>query len=93
MDSRYTALCTVTKGLGSKALVGQLLICTFSVGDYGCVSIRRPHFMANYITMEHKGCPISKAPPNAASFSLFLEDAQLLAFAFSDIPLFFARPK
>ena len=30
--------------------------------------------MAYYVTMLHEGCPNSKAPPNAAFFSLFLED-------------------
>ncbi|XP_036979489.1 uncharacterized protein LOC119033462 isoform X1 [Acanthopagrus latus] len=36
--------------------------------------LQRPQLKANYVTTLRKGCPNSKAPPNAAFFSLVLED-------------------
>ena len=61
------------------------------------LALNSGHLKANYATMPCKGCPNSKAPPNAAHkcsfFSLFLKDAPLWSFAASHIPRFFARPK
>ena len=63
-----------------------------------CVSIQslhpsEEHFKADYVTTPSEGSPNPTAPPNAASFSLFLEDAPLLSFVASHIPRFFAHPK
>ena len=68
-----------------------------AVSQFRVCILQRSHLKANYVTMLHKGCPSSKAPPNAAHectfFALFLEDALLLSFVASHIPRFFARPK
>ena len=62
---------------------------THAVSQFRVCILRRMHLKANYITTPCEGCPNSKAPPNAAFFSLFLEDAPLLSFVASHIPRFF----
>lgn len=59
--------------------------CAYQLNINGCVQIQVPHLSeANHVTTpQHKGRPNSKAPPNAAFFHLFLEDALLLSFAAS----------
>ena len=91
-SSAYQLLCCL------QSLVTHYLhLCLFC-----CVSVQglhpsEEHLKANYITRPHKGCPSSKAPPNAAHkcsfFSLFLEVALLLSLLASHVPRFFARPK
>ena len=49
------------------------------------------HLKANYITT--RNCSSLKAPPEAPSLLLFLDDAPLWSFVASHIPRFFARPK
>ena len=63
-----------------------------------CISVQglhplEEHLKANYVTTPHEGCPNLKPPPNAAFFSLVLEDAPLLSFLASHIPRFFVCPK
>ena len=45
------------------------------------------------ITTPRGGCSNPKAPPDAAFFSLFLEDAPLRSVMVSHIPRFFTHPK
>ena len=55
----------------SESVPDSLVVSQFSV----CILLR-----SNDVTMLREGCPNPNAPPNAAFFSLFLEDAPLLSF-------------
>ena len=52
------------------------LTCCVSI--QGCI-LRRLYLKANYVTMPHKGCPNSKAPPNAVHKCSLLVPALLLS--------------
>ena len=75
--------------LGVSEFSGTLL----AVSQFRVCILQRPHLKANYITTLPEGCSNLKAPPNAAFFSLFLEDAPLLTIVASHIPRFFACSK
>ena len=48
---------------------------TYTVPQFKVCILWRTHLKSNYVTMPREGCPNSKAPSNAAFFSLFFGDA------------------